>query len=111
MQRLLNNARWDAREVRVDLRAYGVEHLRHRVDETGFIKKGVKSAGVRRQYSGTAGRVENRQLGVFLAYASPLGRALIDAELYLRNDGSDTTKSGCSTNGAIAPAQRAMRFG
>ncbi|MFI6458482.1 IS701 family transposase [Streptosporangium amethystogenes] len=88
MQRLLNSARWDAREVRDDLRAYVVEHLGHRdtvliVDETGFLKKGTKSAGVQRQYSGTAGRTENCQLGVFLAYASPLGRALIDAELYL----------------------------
>ena len=88
MQRLLNNARWDPRDVRTDLRSYVVENLGHRdgvliVDETGFIKKGVKSAGVQRQYSGTAGRVENCQLGVFLAYASPLGRALIDAELYL----------------------------
>jgi SRSO17 transposase len=88
MQRLLGSARWDPRKVRVDLRAYVVENLGHRdgvliVDETGFIKKGTKSAGVQRQYSGTAGRVENCQLGVFLAYASPLGRALIDAELYL----------------------------
>jgi SRSO17 transposase len=88
MQRLLGSARWDPREVRLDLRAYVVENLGHRdavliVDETGFIKKGTKSAGVQRQYSGTAGRVENCQLGVFLAYASPLGRALIDAELYL----------------------------
>ncbi|WP_344050688.1 IS701 family transposase, partial [Planotetraspora silvatica] len=94
MQRLLNNARWDAREVRVDLRAYVVENLGHRdgvliVDETGFIKKGVKSAGVQRQYSGTAGRVENCQLGVFLAYTSPLGRALIDAELYLPKSWTD----------------------
>jgi SRSO17 transposase len=88
MQRLLSSARWDPRQVRVDLRAYVVENLGHRdgvliVDETGFIKKGTKSAGVQRQYSGTAGRVENCQLGVFLAYASPLGRTLIDAELYL----------------------------
>lgn len=88
MQRLLNGARWDARGMRDDLRAYVVENLGHRdavliVDETGFIKKGVKSAGVQRQYSGTAGRTENCQLGVFLAYASPLGRTLIDAELYL----------------------------
>jgi SRSO17 transposase len=52
-------------------------------DETGFVKKGVKSAGVQRQYSGTAGRVENSQLGVFLAYAGRSGRALIDRELYL----------------------------
>ena len=88
MQRLLNNARWDARQVRDDLRSYVVEHLGDPggvliVDETGFLKKGTKSAGVQRQYSGTAGRVENCQLGVFLAYASPAGRALIDAELYL----------------------------
>jgi SRSO17 transposase len=88
MQRLLNNARWDARQVRDDLRSYVVEHLGDPggvliVDETGFLKKGTRSAGVQRQYSGTAGRVENCQLGVFLAYAAPRGRALIDAELYL----------------------------
>jgi SRSO17 transposase len=88
MQRLLNNARWDSRQVRDDLRDYVVEQLGTPggvliVDETGFLKKGTKSVGVQRQYSGTAGRVENCQLGVFLAYASPLGRALIDAELYL----------------------------
>jgi SRSO17 transposase len=88
MQRLLNNARWDARQARDDLRGYVVEHLGDPggvliMDETGFVKKGTKSAGVQRQYSGTAGRVENCQLGVFLAYASPAGRALIDAELYL----------------------------
>ncbi len=52
------------------------------VDDTGFLKKGDKPGGVQRHYSGTAGRIENSQLGVFLAYASPLGRTLIDAELY-----------------------------
>jgi SRSO17 transposase len=88
MQRLLNAACWDPDAVRDDLRTYVVEHLGHRdgvliVDETGFVKKGEKSVGVQRQYSGTAGRVENCQLGVFLAYASPTGRALIDRELYL----------------------------
>jgi SRSO17 transposase len=88
MQRLLNHARWDADEVRDDLRAYVVEHLGDPqavlvVDETGFLKKGSKSAGVQRQYSGTAGRIENCQVGVFLAYASPSGHALIDRELYL----------------------------
>src|SRR6516225_11258405 len=88
MQRLLNNARWDARQVRDDLRDYVVEHLGDPggvliVDETGFLKKGVKSAGVQRQYSGTAGRTENCQLGVFLAYASSHGHALIDRELYV----------------------------
>ncbi|MDF5754610.1 IS701 family transposase [Spongiactinospora sp. TRM90649] len=94
MQRLLNSARWDPREVRVDLRDYVMDNLGHRdgvliVDETGFLKKGDKSAGVQRQYSGTAGRVENCQLGVFLAYASPSGRALIDAELYLPKSWTD----------------------
>ena len=88
MQRLLNNARWDPRQVREDLRGYVAGHLGDPggvliVDETGFIKKGTKSAGVQRQYSGTAGRVENCQLGVFCAYATPRGRALLDAELYL----------------------------
>jgi SRSO17 transposase len=88
MQRLLNEATWDADAVRDDLRGYVAEHLGDPdgvlvVDETGFLKKGEKSAGVQRQYSGTAGRVENCQLGVFLAYASPQGRALIDRELYL----------------------------
>jgi SRSO17 transposase len=88
MQRLLNAAAWDDDGVRDDVRSYVARHLGAAdgvlvVDETGFIKKGVKSAGVQRQYSGTAGRVENCQLGVFLAYAGPKGRALIDRELYL----------------------------
>jgi SRSO17 transposase len=59
------------------------------VDETGFVKKGTRSAGVQRQYSGTAGRVENCQLGVFLAYAGPRGRALLDRELYLPRSWTD----------------------
>jgi SRSO17 transposase len=88
VQRLLNAAQWDADGVRDDLRGYVVEHLGEPggvliVDETGFLKKGVKSAGVQRQYSGTAGRIENCQLGVFLAYATSKGRTLIDRELYL----------------------------
>ena len=88
MQRLVNRASWDAGGVRDDVRGYVARHLGDAsgvliVDETGFIKKGTRSAGVQRQYSGTAGRVENCQLGVFLAYASPKGRALIDRELYL----------------------------
>jgi SRSO17 transposase len=53
------------------------------VDHTGFVKKGVRSAGVQRQYSGIASRIENCQVGTFLAYASPRGHALIDRELYL----------------------------
>jgi SRSO17 transposase len=88
MQRLLRHADWDTREVRDDVRDYVVERLGDAAgvliaDETGFIKKGTRSAGVQRQYSGTAGRTENCQVGVFLAYASPRGHALIDRELYL----------------------------
>ena len=88
MQRLLATAGWDADAVRDDLRAYVVEHLGDAaavlvVDETGFLKKGATSVGVQRQYSGTAGRVENCQVGVFLAYAAPAGRAFLDRELYL----------------------------
>jgi SRSO17 transposase len=88
MQRLLTTARWDPDELRDDVRGYVAEHLGDPggvlvVDETGFLKKGSKSAGVQRQYSGTAGRIENCQVGVFLAYASAKGRALVDRELYL----------------------------
>jgi SRSO17 transposase len=88
MQRLLTTTRWDADALRDDVRTYIVEQLGDPdgvlvVDETGFLKKGPKSAGVQRQYSGTAGRIENCQIGVFLAYASPRGRALVDRELYL----------------------------
>ena len=88
MQHLLAAARWDADAVRDDLRGYVVEQLGSAdavlvVDETGDVKKGTASAGVQRQYSGTAGRVENCQVAVFLSYASPAGHALIDRELYL----------------------------
>ncbi|HYU86865.1 MAG TPA: IS701 family transposase [Kribbellaceae bacterium] len=88
MQRLLSSARWDPDLVRDDLRAYVAERLGHRdgvlvVNETGFAKRGHRSAGVQRQRSGAAGPVENCQVGVFLAYAAPAGRALIDRELYL----------------------------
>lgn len=92
MQRLLANAGWDADAVRDDVRDYVVEHLAPEpgdpggvlvVDETGFLKKGTKSAGVARMYSGTAGRIENCQIGVFLGYATPAGRTFLDRELYL----------------------------
>jgi SRSO17 transposase len=88
VQRLLNAADWDVDAVRDDLRAYVTEHLGEPtgvliVDETGFLKKGAKSVGVQRQYSGTAGRIENCQIGVFLGYASSQGRAFLDRELYL----------------------------
>ncbi len=88
MQRLLSTADWDPDLVRDDLRGYVLDHLGDPaavlvVDETGFLKKGTTSVGVQRQYSGTAGKVDNCQLGVFLAYASRTGRAFIDRELYL----------------------------
>ena len=88
VQRLLSSYRWDADLVRDDLKDYVVEHLGDTdgvlvVDETGFLKKGNKSVGVQRQYSGTAGRIENSQIGVFLAYACAKGRTLLDRELYL----------------------------
>jgi len=88
VQRLLAEADWDEEAVRDDLRAYVIEHLGEAggvlvVDETGFLKKGKKSAGVARQYSGTAGRLENSQIGVFLLYASSKGYAFIDRALYL----------------------------
>jgi SRSO17 transposase len=87
MQRLLRTADWDADAVRDELRGYVVERLGSGgvliVDETGFIKKGTRSAGVARQYTGTTGKIDNCQIGVFCAYATPAGRALIDRELYL----------------------------
>jgi SRSO17 transposase len=87
MQRLLRTADWDADAVRDELRSYVVERLGPEgvliVDETGFIKKGARSAGVARQYTGTTGKIDNCQIGVFVAYATATGRALIDRELYL----------------------------
>jgi SRSO17 transposase len=88
MQRLMSTAVWDEDGVGDDLRTYVVEELGTPegvlvVDETGFLKKGTHSVGVKRQYSGTAGRVENCQIGVFLGYASEKGHALIDREIYL----------------------------
>jgi hypothetical protein len=88
VQDFLARMRWDADLVRDDLRAYVVEHLGDPgavlvLDETGFVKKGTRSVGVQRQYSGTAGRIENCQIGVFLGYAGRHGHALIDRALYL----------------------------
>src|SRR5437588_11838794 len=83
VQELMSTARWEADGVRDDLREYVVEHLGEPegvlvVDETGFLKKGTASVGVARQYSGTAGRVENCQIGVFLTYATEAGRTFLD---------------------------------
>jgi SRSO17 transposase len=88
MQHLLARAVWDHDKVRDDLRGYVVEHLGDPqavlvVDETGDLKKGTATAGVQRQYTGTAGRVENAQVGVYLVYATDAGHAVVDRELYL----------------------------
>jgi SRSO17 transposase len=114
MQRLLNFYRWDAGAVRDDLRAYVLEHLADPsgvfvADETGFLKKGTKSAGVQRQYSGTAGRIENCQLGVFLTYMSSKGRALIDRELYLPASWAED-RERCAQAGIDAGIDAAVEF-
>ena len=88
MQYLLDRAVWDSEQLREVLCTYVKEQLADGsavlvIDETGFLKKGSKSVGVQRQYSGTAGRIENCQLGVFLTYASQAGHTLLDRELYL----------------------------
>jgi SRSO17 transposase len=125
VQRLLDAARWDAEAVRDDLRAYVVERLGAErgvlvIDETGFLKKGTKSVGVARQYSGTAGRTENCQIGVFLAYATPDGRAFLDRALYLpkiwADDAARRAEAGVptavrfATKGALAKAMLARAF-
>jgi SRSO17 transposase len=94
MQRLLAGAKWDADAVRDDLCVYVLTHLSDPravlvIDETGFLKQGTKSVGVKRQYSGTAGRIENCQIGVFLTYAAPQGHVLLDRELYLPREWAD----------------------
>ncbi|HUY75507.1 MAG TPA: IS701 family transposase [Ktedonobacterales bacterium] len=94
MQRLLAGAKWDADAVRDDLRGYVVEYLGDPaavlvIDETGFVKQGPKSVGVKRQYSGTAGRIANCQIGVFLTYASPRGHVLLDRAVYLPHEWAD----------------------
>ncbi|MGW5820544.1 IS701 family transposase [Streptomyces diastatochromogenes] len=88
MQHLLCRASWDADAVRDDVREYVVEHLYDEaavlvVDETGDVKKGTHTVGVQRQYTGTAGRIENSQVAVFLVYASERGHAAVDRELYI----------------------------
>src|ERR687885_669563 len=88
LQHLLGRAQWDVDAVRDDLHGYLADYFGDAdavvvIDETGFLKKGRRSAGVARQYSGTAGRIENVQIGVFLTYASRHGHSLLDRELYL----------------------------
>ena len=114
MQRLLRRADWDVDGVRDDLRDYVVEHLGAKdgvliVNDTGFLKKGTRSAGVQRQYSGTAGRTENCQVGVFLAYASQRGHALIDRSCTCRSPGlrigSGVGRPTCPTRWGSRPSR------
>jgi SRSO17 transposase len=117
VQRLLSESDWDEQAVRDELRAYVLDYLGEGdgllvVDETGFLKKGKKSAGVARQYSGTAGRRENCQVGVLLLYASTTGAAFIDRELYLPEEWAEDRvrcrevgipdSVGFATKGALA---------
>jgi SRSO17 transposase len=107
---LLNGIDWDADEVLDEVRGYVVEHLGYpeavlMVDDTGFLKKGERSAGVQRQYSGTAGRTENCQIGVFLAFAASQGRTLIDSPLV-----SAHVLEGCRDRGCLAGIDDAVGF-
>lgn len=88
LQHLLSRAKWDADAVRDDLRSFAIDQLRDEdavlvVDETGDLKKGTATVGVQRQYTGTAGRIENSQVAVYLAYSSRRGHAAIERELYV----------------------------
>ena len=114
VQRLLYNYRWDADLVRDDTKSYVVEHLSAAdavlvVDETGFLKKGEKSVGVQRQYSGTAGRIENCQIGVFLAYASvraePCWTGNCTCPRCGRKTGSGGGRLGCRRVSAFGPSR------
>ncbi|KOG64694.1 transposase [Streptomyces griseoflavus] len=108
LQHLLSKGRWDPAELRDEVQEYVAERLGAPdgvliVDDTGFLKKGTVSAGVQRQYSGTAGRTENCQIGVFTAYASGRGRALVDRELYLPRS---WTEDPARCRAARVPADR-----
>lgn len=94
MQHLLGRARWDADAVRDDVREYVLEHLHDEgavlvVDETGDVKKGTHTVGVQRQYTGTAGRIENARVAVYLVYAGQRGHAAVDRELYVPRSWTD----------------------
>jgi SRSO17 transposase len=111
VQHLLRRALWDPEAVRDALRCYVIQHLGDAaavlvIDETGFLKKGRHSAGVARQYSGTAGRMENCQIGVFVGYASRHGQAFLDRELYLpaewTNDRARCQQAGIPANRGFA---------
>jgi SRSO17 transposase len=118
IQHLLSRARWDSEAVRDELQQYVLEHLSHPeavvvIDETGFLKKGQESVGVQRQYTGTAGRIENCQIGVFLCYASPKGSTFIDRSLYLpkswTEDRQRCQKAGVPTHVGFATKPQLAR--
>src|ERR1019366_1604860 len=115
VQHLLDRARWEADAARDKLRHYVVEELSSPdavliVDETGFLKKGLHSAGVKRQYSGTAGRIENSQVGVFLCYGSDQGAALVDRELYIPQEWAhDRARIGFWRCGGLGCSRRGLR--
>jgi SRSO17 transposase len=114
VQWLLTGADWDPDLLRDDLRSWVADRLGDPegvlvVDDTGFLKKGIKSAGVQRQYSGTAGRIENCQIGVFLAYATPAGRTLLDRELYLPKSWTDD-RDRCTEAGVPDDRQGEVGF-
>ena len=120
LQHLLSRAKWDAEAVRNDLRDYVIDAFGDAdavlvVDETGDVKKGLDTVGVQRQYTGTAGRIENAQVAVYLTYAAPRGHALIDRALYLPRSwagdparcddaGIPTSKRDFATKPALAKA-------
>lgn len=96
LQHLLSRAKWDADAVRDDIRGFVVEHLHHEdavlvVDETGDLKKGTHTGGGQRQYTGTAGCIENSQVAVYLACSTSLGHAAIERELYVPRSWTEDT--------------------
>ena len=117
LQHLLSRAKWDADAVRDDLRDYVVDAFGDPgavliLDETGDVKKGVHSVGVQRQYTGTAGRIENSQVAVFLTYAGPRGHALIDRALYLPKswceDPERCAQAGIPSNNTVFATKPAL---
>lgn len=114
MQHLLCRASWDADAVRDDVREYVVEHLHDEaavlvVDETGDVKKGTHTVGVQRQYTGTAGRIENSQVAVYLVYAGMRGHAAVDRELYVPARGPATPIAAGRPGSARTPSSPPSR--
>ncbi|MFV2022624.1 IS701 family transposase [Micromonospora sp. LOL_023] len=114
MQRLLGEAVWDADAVRDDVRGYVIDAIGDPggvliLDDTGDLKKGVHTVGVQRQYTGTAGRVENAQVAVYLAYAAPGGHTLIDREVYLPKAWTDDPDR-CAAAGIPADVEFATKL-